>query len=79
MKLPSDYADRSGLLGTIEDLEDHWHKESADAKIGKIAALVVVTCLGLILSFVYSKSEPDFQAPNKIAHLGSSQEYNLPK
>jgi len=52
MKLPTDYADRSSLLGSIEDLESHWHKESQDAKIGKLAAFAVVTLLGLALSFI---------------------------
>ena len=58
MKLPTDYADRSGLLGSLDDLEDHWHKESQDAKIGKLAAFIVFVVLGFALSLIYSKSSP---------------------
>jgi len=54
-----DYADKADLLnGSLDDLEDHWHKESQDAKIGKLAAFAVVTLLGLALSLIYSKSSP---------------------
>ena len=58
MKLPTDYADRSSLLGSIEGLESHWHKESANAKIGKLAAFITIVVLGLGLSLIYSKSSP---------------------
>ena len=54
-----DYADKADLLnGSLDDLEDHWHKESQDAKIGKLAALATIVVLGLALSFIYSKSSP---------------------
>jgi len=58
MELPTDYADRSSLLGSIEDLEAHWHKENHEAKIGKLAAFATIIVLGLSLSFIYSKSSP---------------------
>ena len=59
MELPTDYANKESLLkGGLNDLEDHWHKESADAKIGKLAAFAAIVVLGLALSFVYSKSSP---------------------
>jgi hypothetical protein len=59
MRFPTDYADKSSLLnGSLDDLEDHWHKENADAKIGKLAAFVTIVVLGLALSLIYSKSSP---------------------
>jgi len=54
-----DYADKADLLnGSLDDLEDYWHQESQNAKIGKLAALFIIVVLGLALSFIYSKSSP---------------------
>lgn len=58
MRLPTDYADRSSLLADLTELEDHWHKDSNDTKLGKLAALAGIVAFGLALSFVYSKSAP---------------------
>ena len=56
--MKKDYADRSTHLADLDSLEDHWHQESQDAKIGKLAAFIAIVVLGLALSFIYSKSSP---------------------
>ena len=58
MKLPADYADRSTHLADLESLEDHWHKESFDAKIGKMAAIAIFISFVLAFSFIYSENSP---------------------
>lgn len=58
MKLPTDYSDRTSLFADLSEIEDHWHRECADSKIGKLAAFIVFVVLGFALSLIYSKSSP---------------------
>ena len=58
MKLPKDYADRTSLFADLSEIEDHWHRECADSKIGKLAAFIAIVVLGITLSLIYSKSSP---------------------
>lgn len=60
MKLPKDYADRTSLFADLSEIEDHWHRECADSKIGKLAAFIAIAIvvLGITLSLIYSKSSP---------------------
>ena len=58
MKLPKDYADKTSLLADLSEIEDHWHRECADSKIGKLAAFIAIVVLGITLSLIYSKSSP---------------------
>ena len=65
MQLPTDYADRSSILADIENIEAHWHQDSSDAKLGKIAAIVVLVSI-LTLSIVTYAAQP--AATPKHAH-----------
>jgi len=55
MKSPIDYADKSSLLnGSLDDLEDHWHRESAETKIGKIALSILMLLIILFSAVTYA-------------------------
>jgi len=55
MKSPIDYADKSSLLnGSLDDLEDHWHRESAETRVGKIALSILMLLIILFSAVTYA-------------------------
>jgi hypothetical protein len=55
MKSPIDYADKSSLLnGSLDDLEDHWHRESTETRVGKIALSIIMFLIMFVTGVTYA-------------------------